>query len=113
MRVSALDILRSRHSQFTHERQRFTRPRLVAAVRRAGLEPLRCTYLNSLLLPVALFKFRVWEPLTRAGATSGVAPMPGWLNRSLERILKAEAGWLAAGRDFPAGQSLLVFARKP
>jgi SAM-dependent methyltransferase len=113
MRASALDILRSRHSLFVDERQRFTRPRLLAAVRHAGLEALRCTYLNSLLLPVALLKFRVIEPLTRAAPATGVAPLPGWLNTALGAFLRLEEAWLAAGRGFPLGQSLLLFARKP
>lgn len=113
MRTSALNILRSRHSQFVDERQRFTRPRLIAAVRRAGLEPVRCTYLNSLLLPAALLKFRLIEPLTKAAPASGVAPLPGWLNTALAAFLWLEEAWLAAGGGFPLGQSLLLFARKP
>jgi SAM-dependent methyltransferase len=112
LRVSALDILRSRHSQFTHERQRFTRPRLLAAVQGHGLRPLRCTYLNSLLMPIAFFKFRILEPLIRQPAKSGLAPMAPWLNTILEQFLRIESYWLAQGRDFPAGQSLLLFARK-
>src|SRR5260370_23020896 len=53
-RVSALDILRSKHSEFAGEEQRFTRKRLLAAVEASGLRNLRCTYPHSLLLPVAL-----------------------------------------------------------
>jgi ubiquinone/menaquinone biosynthesis C-methylase UbiE len=47
VRVSALDWLRSRHSQFAAERQRFTRPRLIRQLEQAGLRVERCTYLNS------------------------------------------------------------------
>jgi SAM-dependent methyltransferase len=36
LRTSALDWLRSRHSEFTHERQRFTRERLIRAVEEHG-----------------------------------------------------------------------------
>jgi hypothetical protein len=64
IRVSALDLLRSRHSMFAEERQRFTKTRLVRCWNN-GLRVTRCTYANSLLLPVALAKFRIWEPLTR------------------------------------------------
>ena len=68
LRVSALDILRSRHSAFAFERQRFTRRRLMGLVAGCGVRVLRCTYANALLLPVALAKFRLWEPLpARAG----------------------------------------------
>jgi hypothetical protein len=65
---------------------------------------------------VALFKFRVWEPLTRAPVASGVTGGPGGVNRMLERLLylplRAEAAWIGRGGSFPVGQSLLVLGRK-
>lgn len=112
VRVSALDALRSRHSQFAHERQRFTRSRLVGALEAAGLRTLRCTYLNSLLTPVALAKFRVWEPLTRQPPASGVADVHPLINGILEMPLRFEAGWLGRGFDLPVGQSLLAIAER-
>jgi SAM-dependent methyltransferase len=112
LRAAALDVLRSRHSVFVHERQRFTRGRLMSLAAAAGLRARRCTYLNTLLLPVAALKFRVWEPLTGARPASGTAPVPGWLDRLLYGSLALEARWLAAGLGFPAGQSLLLIAEK-
>lgn len=112
LRVSALDILRSRHSEFAHERQRFTRPRLIQGAEAAGFAVARITYLNSLLLPVSLFKFRIWEPLTRAPAATGVSAVPGWLDRTLYLALKGEAAWVGLGGSFPAGQSLLLVAQR-
>ena len=113
LRVSALDILRSRHSVFTLERQRFTKSRLLATVRDCGLEPVRCTYVNTLLLPLALFKFRIWEPLLRRPPASGLTSPPAWLDKVLRATLYAEFYLLASGWSFPVGQSLLLFARKP
>lgn len=113
LRAAALDILRSRHSQFAHERQRFTRRRLTEAVEAQGLRVLRCTYANSLLMPVALARFRIWEPLLRKPPQSGTAPLPGWLNRMLYLPLAAESAWIGAGRNLPAGQSLILVAEKP
>jgi SAM-dependent methyltransferase len=112
LRVSALDLLRSRHSEFAHERQRFTRARLTAAVERAGFHVERATYMNSLLLLVALFKFRFWEPLTGAASRSGVQPVAKWLDRLLYLPLRLEAGWIGRGGAFPLGQSLVLVARK-
>ncbi len=112
VRVSALDVLRSRHSDFAHERQRFTRSRLVKGLEAAGFRVERVTYLNALLLPVSLFKFRVWEPLTRAPAQSGVGAVPGWLDRVLYSALRMEAGWVGRGGGFPLGQSLLFIGRR-
>jgi ubiquinone/menaquinone biosynthesis C-methylase UbiE len=113
VRVSALDVLRSRHSMFAHERQRFTKRRLVDQVERAGFKLRRVTYCNSLLLPVALFKFRVWEPLTSAPPASGVAPVTPWLDRALCLPLQIEAAAIRSGLNLPAGQSLLLLAEKP
>jgi len=112
LRVAALDSLRSRHSQFTCERQRFTRRRLVALTSKHGIRLLRCTYANTLLLPVALAKFRLWEPLTRQAPQSGVRPVSPWLNRLLMLPLAAESRWIAAGRNFFIGQSLIFIGEK-
>ena len=112
LRVSALDILRSRHSMFAHERQRFTRGRLRRLLEDHGFRVRRMTYCNSLLLPVALAKFRVWEPLTGAAPSSGVEPVAPWLNRLLEVPLSAEAAWIGAGLNFALGQSILAVAER-
>lgn len=113
LRVSALDLLRSRHSIWAAERQRFTRPRLLRATQAAGFRPLRCTYANSLLFPVAFAKFRIVEPLTGSKPSSGVEPVPAWLDSLLHAPLLAESKWIAAGGGFPIGQSLLLLAEKP
>ena len=112
IRAAGLDILRSRHSAFAGESQRFTRRGLVELAAAAGLRVLRCTYCNSLLLPVALLKFRVWEPLIRKPAESGVQRVTPWLDRLLYAPLALEAASIGAGLNFPAGQSLLLVAEK-
>lgn len=112
IRAAALPILRSRHSAFALERQRFTRRRIAGMAESAGFRVLRCTYVNSLLLPVALAKFRLWEPLLRRPAASGLQPVSGWLNRLLYAPLALESRWIGAGRGFPAGQSLLLVGEK-
>ena len=112
VRAAALDILRSRHSVHAFERQRFTRRGMVQMAESAGLRVLRCTYVNSLLLPVALAKFRLWEPLLRGPASSGVQPVSPWLDRLLYSALAMESRWIGAGHGFPAGQSLLLLGEK-
>jgi SAM-dependent methyltransferase len=112
LRTSALDILRSRHSQFILERQRFTRRRLVDLFQTAGLVIRRCTYANSLLMPVALARFRLWEPLLRRLPSTGLEPVAPWLDRLLYATLALESAWIGAGFGFPAGQSLLLIGEK-
>lgn len=112
IRTAALDILRSRHSEFAFERQRFTRKRLINLVAGVGIRVLRCTYANSLLLPISLAKFRIWEPLLRRPASSGVEPVSPWLDNTLYAPLSAEAAWIGAGHNFAAGQSLFLVGEK-
>jgi SAM-dependent methyltransferase len=112
VRTSALDVLRSRLSEFTGERQRFTRRRLVELFSGAGLKILRATYANSLLMPVALGKFRLWEPLLRTPPTSGLQPVAPWLDRLLYAPLAVEAAWTGIGGNFPIGQSVLLVGEK-
>jgi len=112
IRVSALDILRSRHSAFAMERQRFTKARLVQLAEECGFRVLRVTYANSLLLPVAFAKFRIWEPFTMAPTASGVEPVSPLLNRVLEVPLMLESLWLGMGGSFPLGQSIILIAER-
>ena len=112
VRTAALDILRSRHSEFAHERQRFTRRRLRELFETAGFRVVRSTYANSLLMPVALAKFRVWEPLQRRPASTGLEHVAPWLDRLLYAPLAVEAAWIGGGGSFPAGQSLLLIGEK-
>ncbi|HTM51147.1 MAG TPA: class I SAM-dependent methyltransferase [Bryobacteraceae bacterium] len=112
LRTSALESLHSRHSQHALERQRFTRRRLAAAIERAGFRVVFASYVNSLLLPLAWFKFRIWEPMFSAAPASGVLPVAPWLNRLLCWPLMMEARWIRHGRSFPLGQTLLLVAEK-
>jgi SAM-dependent methyltransferase len=112
LRAAALNALRSRHSQFVHEVQRFTRGGLVRCLTGAGFTIDRATYANSLLLPIAVFKFRVWEPLTRQAPQSGVQHTAPWLDRMLYFPLHLESRWIASGKSLPLGQTAIVLARK-
>ncbi len=116
LRTAALEILRSHHAEFTGERQRFTRKQIVKLAAENGIRVLRCTYANSLLLPIALVKFRLLEPLvkamTRTQPESGVKPVAAWLDRVLYTVLKLEARWLGSGRNLPVGQSLILIGER-
>ncbi len=112
LRASALDILKSHHSIHAMERQRFTRSRLMQLAEDTGFKVLRCTYANSLLLPVALLKFRVIEPLLGGDPESGVQPVSPWLDKLLYGPLAMESKLLPAGVNLPLGQSLILLAER-
>ncbi|HWB84349.1 MAG TPA: class I SAM-dependent methyltransferase [Bryobacteraceae bacterium] len=112
LRAAAFNALRSRHSAFVMETQRYSRAKLIKLVTDTGMRVLRCTYANSLLLPLALAKFRIWEPLRRAPVASGVEPVAPWLDRLLHAPLAFEAGWLGSGHDLPLGQTVVLVGEK-
>lgn len=113
LRTAALRVFRSRHSDFVWERQRFSASQLRKLARDVGLAVERLTYSNCLLSPLALLKFRVWEPLTRAAPASGLRPLP----RPVEALFYAALQWenllIRKGWTLPFGQSLWLLARKP
>jgi len=112
VRAAALSVLRSRHSEYVFERQRFTIGGIAGPMRESGLRVLRATYANAFLLPVAFAKFRIWEPLRRAPLASGVEAVPPWLDRILHFPLALESAWLGSGHNFPLGQSLIVIGER-
>jgi SAM-dependent methyltransferase len=108
--VPAYRWLWSEHDRVNHHYRRYDWGSLSGAAEAAGWTPLRSTYFNSLLLPVAA-AYRLVERLgTRRLAdtsTKVLTSTPPWLNRALELPLAVEARLLSAGVRIPAGLSLL------
>lgn len=112
IRLAAFDLLRSRHSDFVGEKQRYSRSRVARGLTLAGFQMIRATYANTLLLPVALAKFRVWEPLMQTPPHTGVEPVAPWLDRLLYAPLSIESALVGAGVNLPVGQSIITIAEK-
>jgi SAM-dependent methyltransferase len=106
LRTAALEM-RSRHAEFTGEVRRYARGRVLRLAADHGINILRCTYANCLLMPIALAKFRLIEPLLPGKPTSGVEPVSPWLDRLLYGALERVAKWLGSGRDLPIRQSII------
>jgi len=113
VRAAAHRVFRSRHSQFIWEHQRYSARQLRRLAEQANMRLKRMTYANCLLSPVALVKFRIWEPLTRAQPRSGLRPLPWGIEGLARWALHLEAEWIRRGRNLPAGLSLLLLAEKP
>ncbi len=100
IRAAAFNFLRSNHSKFVREVQRYTRKQLRDSAERAGFRIDRATYANSLLLPVAAFKFLagIWEPLTRHSLRLPESRRcrDGWTH-CCTLPLRLEAAWIGAG----------------
>jgi SAM-dependent methyltransferase len=117
LRVPSLDFCRGRHDLAVHTRHRYRRRELTEKLDRAGLSPEYVSYVNFLLLPVALGR-RVLDNWVGGGRRRGseVEPLGSWANQALYRFLWLEAAWIRLGGAtigrFPVGLSLVAVARK-
>lgn len=113
--VPAYQWLWSDHDERNQHRRRYTRRTLLAATGDAGWVPLRTSYFNALLLPVAMAA-RLVEHVRRPDPSrpSEFERTGGLLNPLLEQPFRVEAALLRAGWRLPAGLSLLgIFRRSP
>jgi SAM-dependent methyltransferase len=110
LRAPALRWLYGAHDEAVFTRHRYTRGELQGLISDAGLEPLRATYANTLLLPLLLVRRTLDRVLGRSGSDVGFLPAPiEWLFRAL---LLSEAWWIRR-LSLPIGASVFVLARKP
>lgn len=111
-REPAMPIAAGAHDNATQLKQRFTKPAVDAALRAAGFEPLRITYLNTLLFPLIVLKRRLQMLGNPTLAKSDVEETPEPFNSLLLGVLRLEHALLRA-TDLPFGVSLFAIARKP
>ena len=110
--MPAYQWLWSGHDEINHHHRRYTRRSLLRVAKQAGWEPVRTTYFNSLLLPVAI-ALRVLDRFSSKTTESSLdlwVPPPA-LNWLLERPLALEAALIGRHTRIPAGLSLLVVLR--
>ena len=111
-REPAMTIAGGAHDRAVGIQQRFVRDGVREVLKRAGFEPLRITYLNTLLFPLIVLRRRVGELVMGAEyVASDVQPTTGWLNAVLLSVLRGE-GRLLRTMDFPFGVSVFAAARK-
>ncbi len=113
--VPAFDALRGEHSVFVHERRRYTRAGLRAALEHAGFRIERLTCTNAVLFFPLLVK-RSWQRARGLPhpehARSDFWQPPAPLNALLAGFLRAEAH-LVRLIDLPFGSTVVCLARKP
>ncbi len=110
VRVPAFSWLRGAHDEEVLTRHRYTAPELRALLTSAGLEVVRDSYCNSLLLPLLMARRAVDRVLRRQGSDVGFLPAP--LEWAFLRALRLEAWWLRRSR-LPLGVSVAALARRP
>lgn len=112
--VPAFPMLWSQHDETFEHHRRYTAKGLRRTIEAAGLEPLRMTYTNTLLFPIAA----IWRLLSHRVGLGRFAPrhdfwpVPRWVNEALVRLYRLEAWWLERA-DLPVGVSIGCIARLP
>jgi len=106
--VPALPWLWSHHDEIHHHKRRYSRRRLEAALRAAGLEPVRIGFFNALLLPLAIIQRLAARALGRTAPVDAI-PAAG-LNDLLARIFGFE-GPLVGRVPMPLSLSFFALAR--
>ena len=116
--VPAYQFLWTNNDDVTHHRRRYTRRRLVLALRGAGFVLVKSTYFNSLLFPAilpALMLQKLKERLigvSDPNETNLTVRIPAPLAEILFRVMNSERH-LISRVSFPLGHSLIAIVRKP
>ncbi|MPZ24049.1 MAG: hypothetical protein GEU28_11020 [Dehalococcoidia bacterium] len=106
MTVPAFQFLWSSHDVANEHRRRYVRSGLERALLGAGLEPVKTSYYNAFLMPLAVV--RKLMPWRNGGDHLETVPAPA--NAIMRRILGAEAPVMRRV-DIPIGASLVATAR--
>lgn len=110
-REPAMDIARGWHDRAVNGRQRFTTTGIAASLRAAGFDPLRVTYLNSVLFPPIVLVRRLQDLRQPSHAKSDVEDTSDPINSLLLGILRFERALLRT-IDLPFGVSLFAVAQR-
>jgi SAM-dependent methyltransferase len=113
LRLPAYQFLLRRHDREVHTRRRYTAGHVRALLQSSGYVIERSSYINTVLFPLAVAQQLAERALpTFAPHGSNLVPPTAALNEALRWPLAAEAAWIARGRSFPFGLSIVCLARK-
>ena len=114
LRLPAYQFLLRRHDREVHTRRRYTAGHVRVLLQSSGFVIERCSYINTVLFPLAVAQQLAERALpTFAPHGSNLLPPTTALNEALRWPLAAEAAWIARGRSFPFGLSIVCLTRKP
>jgi SAM-dependent methyltransferase len=108
--VPAYRWMWSRHDELHHHKRRYTRRQVERLVSATGLSPVRASYFNTVLFPVAA-AVRLVKRVMRRDSEDDRMP-PKSLNALLRGVFSLEAHWLPRA-SLPFGLSIVAIARRP
>ena len=113
IRLPAYEFLRSKHDRAVHTRRRYTIAQARSLLSAGGFAIERGSYINSLLFPLPLAQRLLERAVPSVERDDSDLALPAApVNELLRWPLAAEAAWLASGRSFPFGLSILIRARR-
>jgi ubiquinone/menaquinone biosynthesis C-methylase UbiE len=112
LRLPAYDWLRGEHDRTIHTARRYTVPQVKRLLVESGFHPLRVTYANTFLFPLALAKRLLERIFPPAPSSSDLSIKVGMLNGLFKHILASEALFVSR-IGLPFGLSVIALARKP
>ncbi|MBI5952816.1 MAG: class I SAM-dependent methyltransferase [Chloroflexi bacterium] len=112
LRLPAYNWLRGQHDLTIHTARRYTVPQVTRLLEDSGFQPVRVTYANTFLFPLALAKRLLERIFPPAPASSDLSVNVGRLNGLFKHILASEA-FFVSRIGLPFGLSVIALARKP
>jgi len=111
LRLPAYDWLRGQHDQTIHTARRYTAPQVKRLLANSGFAPLRVTYANTFLFPLALAKRLLERIFPPDPYSSDLSVNVGTLNGLFKNILASEAFFVSRS-GLPFGLSVIALAQK-
>ncbi len=108
--VPAYGWMWSRHDELHHHKRRYTRRRVERLMSATGLSPVRASYFNTLLFPLAAAVRLVKRALHIDGEDDRMPSRS--LNALLRGVFSLEAHWLPRA-SLPFGLSIVAIAYRP
>lgn len=111
LKVPALKWLKLGHDKFVYTKRRYDKNELREKMEKAGFKIEKITYINIVLLKLALMKYIIESIHHSEEVESNVTKLPGLINQIATTILNIEYA-LAMKIDFPIGMGLIAVGRK-
>lgn len=103
--VPAYQWLYGAHDEFLHHKRRYSITELRSKIMDAGLKPVKISYFNTILFPLAVI-VRVKDKLLGNALATGTSIPPALVNKLFKTLFSAE-GFLLDRFNLPFGVSLL------
>jgi SAM-dependent methyltransferase len=103
--VPAFQWLWSSHDEYLHHKRRYTAKQLRKTITDAELQPVKISYFNTILFPLAIIA-RLWDKMPGKSSVTGTSIPPGPINK-IFRVLFGAERFLLKRFNLPFGVSLI------